>query len=230
MAHQPFPGAFVIGAHAVAPHPVLHGGAQPGGGGALQQAVRHVHHLMAVLPVKADLRPRRGRELGLVAVARGTPGAQDGLHPDRSAADAAQGVFHPRPLGLKLFRIVHMPEAAAAALGIVGTVGGNAGRRRREDRFHPPPESAAAHVGELHLADFPSEGAGNEDHHALQTAHAAAVAGVAVNGQRERVPLLRTLIHGRSHPPADRKGSLPPRGCAGRAGRRPGARRCSPPP
>ena len=213
-------GPLLIGRDLIGPHPLPQGLGQGGGRLRLEQAVGHIHHVVAPGPEKADFRPGRARgdgKLHLIPITVRIFCAQNHRNGKVKPPDPAEGVLHPPALGLQLGGVGHVAELAAAAFGVVGAVGrlpvwGGAG-----DLESLPPDGRAAHLQKLDLADLPREPAGDKDHLALQVGDALTVETDGLDGQGEHVIFL-----GHSRSPL-RSGFQAP-GPAGPGGRRRGRR------
>ena len=183
MAHQAGAGLLIVGRDGILHHPVFHRPPQAGGRLALEQAVLHIHHLVGAGLVESDAGAGGDGKLGLVAVAVRPGGPQNFRHMDIRAPQTAEAVLHPGALGLQLLGVGDVPEGAAAAAVVIGTVGGDPGRGGFGDLPHHAPQGGAAHVGEPHLAQLAPDTALDEHHHAVQPGHAGAVAAVALDAQ-----------------------------------------------
>ena len=244
MAHQPPAGFFVVGGDIVPLHPGHRGGPEPGGSLRLEQAVLHRDDLVGPLAVEArsgPLRPGLDRELDLVAVPAGVPGAVDDGHRHIQPGDALKAVLHPDALGLQLLGVVHVPELAAAALGVVDALGHDPGGGGLEHPHHPAEQAAPAHLLDAHVALLAPDAPLDKDHNPVQPGHARTVGGVPLDDEAAHVVYFYIAVEHSitklsefvtpSRPAGPRTGS----GAPGRWGRRrrwgpgPGAGRKRPP-
>ena len=148
----------------------------------LEEAVLHLHHLMAAGPIKAHPAVGGHRVLALIAVAQGLCGAQDFLHGHVAAAQSGQGILNPLALGPQLLGVVQMAEVAAAAAAIVGTVrllpvGGGAMAQDRLAEGH-----VFQHLHHQNVAVLAPDGVVDEHHLPVDAGHAQPLAGVALDG------------------------------------------------
>ena len=110
-------------------------------------------------------------------------GPQDRLHRQIQSADAAQGVLDPLALGGELFRVSHVAKTAAAALGVIGTVGSQPVGGWSQDLHHMAPDSGAAYLIQIDPAGLAPQAARHKDGRAVQPGDAGAIAGIGVYGQ-----------------------------------------------
>ena len=175
---QTLAAALVIGWDAEGFHPLLHDRAGGGVRLRLEQAVRNVDDRVGAALVVPDAAGAYG-ELDLVAVALRVFRAVDGLYAHVRPTDAGQGVLHPLTLGLQLFGVAHVAEAAAPALEVIRAVGRLPGGRESEESADAGPGSGVADVLHRELHVLPPERALDEHRHALHPSHTVPLGGVA---------------------------------------------------
>lgn len=180
--HQPPAGGLVVSRHMILRQILPQGRRQCIRLRLLEEAVLHLHHLMAAGPIKAHPAVGGHRVLALIAVAQGLCGTQDFLHGHVAAAQSGQGILNPLALGPQLLGVVQMAEVAAAAAAIVGTVrllpvGGGAMAQDRLAEGH-----VFQHLHHQNVAVLAPDGVVDEHHLPVDAGHAQPLTGVALDG------------------------------------------------
>ena len=137
---------------------------------------------MAAGAIEADGAAGSHGVLALVAVVKRRAGPQDLLHLYIRAAQAFQGVLHPLALGPKLLGIAQVLEVAAAAFAKIGAFRLGPLRGGSMDFYDFSGAAGFHHLCDPQVHGLTPDSPGHEDHGAVQTDDAAAIAGVALHG------------------------------------------------
>ena len=183
VADEALVGLLVVSRNVIGLHPPLEGRPQTGGGQGLEQAVRRVDHVVASRPEEAHPGAVSHGELDLVPVPVRLLGGVDHLHGPLPAADALEGVLDPAAFQLGFLLVGHVPQLAAAALGVLGAVGNLTMGGGLHHLCHPAPGGGLAHLQQLNPAQLPGQGPFHKDRLAVQPGHALAGAAVALHAQ-----------------------------------------------
>jgi len=167
--------ALVVGRDALVHGPGPHGLARGVAGRGGQQARVDVDHLVpAAAAVESQpqlaIRPRRRRVLHLVAVAEVLEGGVGRPHVDAlQPADAGQVLRHLLPLGLEHHVVLHVLQAAAAAVGHEGARRRDAPGPRLQHLHQIGLTEPAPGLSDAHPGRISRRGVGSEHHEAVHT-------------------------------------------------------------
>ena len=154
MPQQALPRFLIIAGHAIGPDVLPQRPRRSVRLRLLQQALCHVHHLVAAGLVKAHRSVGGDGILALVPVAQVLSVGENTLHRHVAAADAPQRVLHPLALGRQFLLPVHVPEVAAAAPPVIRTVRRCAVGRRFTKRTELAEGGVFQHLQHQHVALF----------------------------------------------------------------------------
>lgn len=183
VAEEAGAGPFVVGGDMMGVHIVLHRPAETGAGFGLEEALLHIGDGVGALLIEADGVVRNG-ELDLVSITIGIFCGIYNRNEGVAPSDAGETVGHLPVLQLQLLGVGHVPEGAAAAGSVIGTIRRKAGGGGDQYLRHMAPGAGLAHLVQLDKTRLAPESSRDEAGHAVGKAgNPGAVGGVAADKQ-----------------------------------------------